>query len=405
MRSLTVAVCALALLFASAAGASRFFVVRVGLLSMGKNSSAVITSEHAFASFDPASSAQLSNWKAGTSVTVAASGNRVLIGNKGYSSVYFSSEGPTLTLRSKSARSYRGWLHVSSENGSLLVVNEVPLESYLIGVIPCEISASAPMEALKAQAIASRSYVIKKIDGFGSAKYDVDDTVSSQVYLGASFEKPTTNQAVRETANHLLFYQGRVVSAIFGANAGGMTEAAHLVWGGAPRPYLMPILDVDAAGQPYARNSKNFLWSAEFASETIAQAVALAGLGVGNVSEVEVAARTEAGRAMTISVRGSAGAVSMPSAQFRKALGFDKLRSTWFNIVKTESGWRFDGRGWGHGVGFCQDGAVGRAKAGQSHREILSAYFPGTQVGVVRGDPLHLSTRGSVVSRRKFSRG
>ncbi len=384
---------------------SSFFAVRVGLVSFGPTGSCVVSSDSAFAAYEGQADKPFAVLPAGGSCKVSAQGDRVLVGGKVCQTAYFSSSGSVLKLAVGAvSRRYRGWIHVSAENGRLLLVNEVSLETYLMGVVPCEMSASAPFEALKAQAIASRSYVIKKIDGWGSARYDVDDSVNCQVYRGAEYESENTNRAVRETANLLLTYQGKVADAVFGANAGGITEAEDAVWGGPPVPYLVPVSDLDASGKPYSADSKYFSWSVEFGPEQISKAMAGLGRPIGSVLDIRIAARTSTGRVSQLVVTGSEGSASVTSSELRKALGYDKLRSALFEVSKSGTGWRFYGKGWGHGVGLCQDGAVGRAKAGQTFEQILAAYYPGTQIALVRGDPLGLSSRGSVIDRRKFSR-
>lgn len=378
-------------------------VVRVGLLSLGSVAKATVSSSEAFAAFDPESQAQIGAWAGGSAVAVTAKGAVVEVGGKTFSRLYFSSKGPILDVKGTVSRPYRGWIHVSAEAGKLVLVNEAPLDTYLMGVVPCEMSASAPEEALKAQAIVSRSYVITKIDKWATSKYDVDDSVNCQVYRGAQYEKEASTKAVRDTAGLLLTYQGKVVNAIFGANSGGMTEPAHEVWGGAPYSYLGAVLDTDPQGKPYAENSKHFLWTASFTASQVESALSAAKKSVGTPLDIRIEQRSSTGRAARVLIYGSSGTVSVAGSELRKYLGYDKLWSTWFNVVKEGGGWRFDGRGWGHGVGMCQDGAVGRAKAGQSFRQILAAYYPGTSVALVRGEPLQLSTRGSVVNRRKFS--
>jgi stage II sporulation protein D len=119
---------------------------------------------------------------------------------------------------------------------------------------------------------------------------------------------------------------------------------------------------------------------------------------------ITVTRRTASGRAAAVLLAGTAGQVEVKGNDLRWVLGIDRLRSTWFEASSTFIGWRFEGRGWGHGVGMCQDGARGRARSGQTYREILAAYFPGATVTVFRDEPLKLSARGGAIERATYSK-
>lgn len=386
--------------------AQPLYVVRVGLTGFSAEPSLTVSSKTAFAAYDATTQRRLGVYVAGAEVLLKQSEDG-LVGVAGtrVPAVYFASENSILTISgSKGSRSYRGWMFVGSDSSGLYAVNELPLEDYLLGVIPCEISPSAPMEAIKAQAVAARSYTIRKIGRFKDQPYDVDDTVRTQVYRGTEREDPRTTSAVRATAGQILTYNGAVVDAIYGAVSGGQTENCHEVWGGSPVPYLTSFPDVDERGRPYADGSKYMTWTVAYTQIEFESLLRAAGYSLGSIVEVRVESQTSSGRAATVRIVGTHGDASIRANDLRWILGVDRLRSTWFNVGRTPTGWEFAGRGWGHGVGLCQAGAVGRAKAGQSYLEILAAYYPGTRLQVVRGDPLALATRGSIVDRKRFSR-
>jgi stage II sporulation protein D len=134
-------------------------------------------------------------------------------------------------------KGYRGSLEISPAERGLLVVNELPLEEYLIGLINCEISSVWPLEAIKAQAVIARSYALHQKEARKGARYHLEATVMDQVYDGCSVEDDRAALGVRETAGEVLMFNGKVALAFFHSNCGGHTEAAEQVWGN-KLPYL-----------------------------------------------------------------------------------------------------------------------------------------------------------------------
>ncbi len=382
------------------------YVVRVGLVSHGASDRFTISSESQFAAYHGQTHQRLGVYQPRSVVTVTAAGSgEIRVAGATIPAVYFAAETSVLRLSgAKQNRRYRGWLHLSNLGGNLAAVNEIPLEDYLQGVLPCEISPSSPPEAMKAQAVAARSYTVRKIGHFKDQPYDVDDTVRTQAYFGTEKEDPRSTAAVQATRGQVLVYGGAVVNAIYGAISGGQTENCHEVWGGSPVPYLTSFADVDPSGRPYAEGSRYMAWTADYTSAEFEALLRAGGYSLGSVVDVEIAQKTTTGRAATVRIIGTHGEAAIKANDLRWILGIDRLRSTWFNVGRVPNGWQFAGRGWGHGVGMCQYGAIGRAKAGQTYQEILGAYYQGASLLEVRGDPLALSTRGSIVTRKRFGR-
>jgi stage II sporulation protein D len=379
-------------------------VVRVGLVTMGNPGEFTITASEAFGAYESVSNEAVGTWGAAELVKVRADGDWVRIGSKLYASIYFSGDGSKLKLFGPVAtRKYRGWLHFSARAGKLTAVNEVGLETYLMGVVPCEMGPASPPEALKAQAVAARTYTLRRIGAFAAQGYDVDDTTRCHTYKGADVEDPRSNEAIRLTSGQILVYNGRPIEAFYATVSGGITASGSEVFKSA-EPYLVSIRDVDETGRPYAADNKYFTWTKEVTAEELLAAIAPLGLQGKEVTEFAVGGRTESGRVSFVKVVSDGGEIAIPAGDLRKALGNDALRSTLFEISKTSAGWRLDGKGWGHGVGMCQAGAIGRAKAGQRYEDILRAYYSGVELLTVRGSALDLATRGgSRVDRLKFS--
>jgi stage II sporulation protein D len=217
---------------------------------------------------------------------------------------------------------YRGRARLVRDGRALLVVNTVALESYLQGVVPAEMPAAWPPEALAAQAVIARSYALRSRRP--AAAYDVYADVRSQVYGGMAPELASTNAAVRATRGEVVTAGGLIAQTFFFSTSGGRTAANEDVWGGIPISYLRPVADPHDDLSPYHD------WTARFTDAAARRK--LRGLGIGRFASMRVAARTSAGRAATVEVRGETGTVTTVSAaRIQALLG---LRSTWFDVAE-----------------------------------------------------------------------
>ena len=260
-------------------------------------------------------------------------------------------------------RRYPGFLRVLARDGGALWINVVELETYLEGVLPGEMPASFPLEALKAQAVIARTYALSRLGS--DPDYDLCATSRCQVYLGRVEANPRYRAAIRATRGRLLAYRGRPVKAVYHADSGGRTASSREVWGKA-YPYLRTQPD------PYTRAR---LWRLTPDAEAVRRALSRLGIELGQVAGFEVLGRTESGRIGALRVRGSGGTAVLRTPQvtaFLRALG---LPST---LARLEDGWTFVGQGSGHGVGLSQWGAKGLAERGYGWRAILGHYYPGT---------------------------
>jgi stage II sporulation protein D len=212
-------------------------------------------------------------------------------------------------------RAYRGQLHVSVVSGRLRAINVVGLEQYLYGVVPSEVPSTWPAEALKAQAVAARSYALSHLQ---AGAFDLYDDVRSQVYLGIPHEKPSTNAAVDATAGRVLLYAGRVAKTFFFSTSGGRTMSAADAWGEVV-PYLVSVPDPHDALSPY-HDWGPFAYTAT----RLRRALKVPG----ELVDVRTT-RNRSGRAATVVATGTAGEATVSAADARQALG---LRSTWFEI-------------------------------------------------------------------------
>jgi stage II sporulation protein D len=268
---------------------------------------------------------------------------------------------------------YRGVAEISPGDKGLLVVNDLPLEEYLVGLINCEISSAWPIEAVKAQAVIARTYALNRKQARKGSPYHLESSVMDQVYNGCEIEDSRARRGVSETAGEVLVYHGAIIQAFYHSNCGGRTEAAENVWG-ASLPYLK---GVDCQ---YCLTSQASAWEQKLSLKEIEEKLRTAGIKVGTVSDIRNGVLNNRGRLKNIVMISSRGEVSVTGDQFRKAIGYGIIKSTKVTIRVANGEAFFSGFGNGHGVGLCQWGAKQRALEGFSYAEILSYYYPGTEL-------------------------
>jgi stage II sporulation protein D len=286
-------------------------------------------------------------------------------------------------------RPYRGSLLIRPRGSYAIdVIEQVGLEDYLYGVLPREVGVDWPADSLKAQAVISRTYVVANLRKSAGKDFDVTSDVFSQVYGGLQDEHPASNAAVDATQGEILVDdKGAPILAFFHSSCGGKTESPEYVWQEIKEPpkYLTSVRDT------YCKDDPFFSWSFEIGADTLQKRLRHAHFKVGSVRDVTVAKESPSGRAYVIEVESVQGKskssvkTRIPGNAFRLAVGADALRSTLLTTIKRRGNvYRFEGHGWGHGVGLCQWGALGRAKAGHSYTNILDAYYP--HVRLVKGN-------------------
>lgn len=270
-------------------------------------------------------------------------------------------------------KGYRGHLEVYPSEKGLLVVDEMLLEDYLVGLINCEISSQWPIEAVKAQAVVARTFAIFQKQSRKNLLYQLESTVYDQVYGGSDIEDSRAARAVLETRGEVVHYNDKIIQAFFHSNCGGHTEASHNVWS-VTLPYLR---GVDCT---YCMQSPSVLWELALSPKKIETQLRAAGYNVTGLERIQVLSRYPSGRISKLEFVSAKGNVAIPAVAFRKIMGYSVIRSTDFEVKLVEGDFVFAGTGYGHGVGLCQWGAKQRAEEGFSYREILSYYYPGTRV-------------------------
>ncbi|RMD67098.1 MAG: SpoIID/LytB domain-containing protein [Cyanobacteria bacterium J149] len=266
-------------------------------------------------------------------------------------------------------RWYRGRVLLVPQGKGITAINYVDLEDYLYSVVGAEAIPSWPKDALKAQAVAARTYALYKRNSGRNQLFDLDTTTATQVYKGLSSEYTTTHQAVRETMGEVMTYNNQIILAVFHSSSGGHTENVEDIWV-SPLPYLRGVVDYD-------QNSPVFSWNKSVSPSTMSRIVG----GVGNIQALIPQKTTPQGRIVTMRVVGDRTTKNVAGSDLRKALD---LRSTLFRVSLGGNSLQVSGRGFGHGLGLSQWGAQYLAQNGVNYRQILAHYYRNAKLSTLK---------------------
>jgi stage II sporulation protein D len=279
-------------------------------------------------------------------------------------------------------RWYRGRAVLVPTGQGLTAVNYVDIERYLYSVLGGEMNGNWPQEALKAQAVAARTYALYQRERTRSGVFDVGDTTRWQVYRGVQDESSGTQMAVNATEGQVLTYQGRLIEAVFHSSAGGYTDNSEEIWSEA-RPYLRAVPDFDQGAPVYQ-------WRKTFTPAQLSSLIP----GIGEIRAFEPQQVTTGGRVKRMLVKGSQGTQTIEGDRMRDLLD---LRSTKFAVKPiygklasknapqaVPASFEVDGNGFGHGLGLSQYGAYNLAKEGKNYQTIVLHYFSSTQLSRIQ---------------------
>ncbi|MBC8014393.1 MAG: SpoIID/LytB domain-containing protein [Sporomusaceae bacterium] len=396
--------------------------IRVGILSNQQNIS--VSADAHIQILNAATGELVARLRAGEKGTITVSKNRISINGKQAAAVKLN----LLVLKNDGEHSieinkkkYRGsiGIHMTHGKTGLTVVNTLPIEQYLYGVIAKEISPKWPLEAVKAQAVAARSYALYNLNKHQVDEYDVCVTTDCQVYGGQDSEAPEVIKAVDDTSGQVIMAQGKIIPAYFHSSSGGYTENSENVWG-TYQSYLRGVVDYD-------HNSPQFKWEKRLTTYELQEAINKAGYKIGTLKTIELVPLTSqpmstvergvSGRVKVIRFIGSTGSAQLTGEKMRKIL---QLKSTLFDISimrpakevvefdtnvppQYKRGFSTDkkgihsatgrqgeiiiitGFGFGHGLGLSQWGAKAMAEKGPKgdttyFKEILKHYYQGTAI-------------------------
>ena len=273
---------------------------------------------------------------------------------------------------------YSGILNLLVLDSEILVINILGIEKYLSSVVGSEMPAKWPLEALKAQAIASRTYALKQK---GNPIYDIDSTQKNQVYNGLESRTYKTARAVRSTRSLVLTYKNKLINALFHSSSGGMTENSQDVWKN-EYPYLSSVRDFD-------RNNPKLQWKKKFSSGELQKLFP----EIGGIKKIEILNITNTGRVKNVKIFGKYGSDQISGVDIRKRMN---LKSTFMRFKFIEDKKYISdndnsnnpiektlivfGQGSGHGVGMSQWGARYMASKGQKAERILKHFYKGVRI-------------------------
>jgi stage II sporulation protein D len=274
-------------------------------------------------------------------------------------------------------RSYKGSMEViEDKNATLTVINELSLEEYVMGVLAGETPRNWPLEALKAQAIAARTFAVLNRSQARQRgdSYDLEGTAFFQMYQGSDLVNDNIRKAVIQTRGDVLTYKSGLIQAFFHSNCGGRTARALDVWS-KDMPYLRSV------ECSYGNNGPHYHWKAEFPVVDLVHKLQKAGVPLADVVRLQAAAWDESGRMAQVAIMDENGYErKMRGSVLRMTVGPDIIRSTRFEASVGQDKIHFAGKGWGHGVGLCQEGAYGMALKGFGAFDILRHYYHGVMV-------------------------
>lgn len=269
---------------------------------------------------------------------------------------------------------YRGDIVIRNGPGEKLdLIEYLSIEEYLYGVLPVEMSPDWPLEALKAQAVASRTYAMRFINP--TRDYDVTNGVEMQVYSGTNKINSRIIDAVDSTRGEVLKYKGKLVMAFFHACCGGHTASSKSAWGEAVIKPLFGVAD------PFCKPSRHYRWEYFISNSDLLKFIQSQSSTALRVTGLKIHQKDRSGRAASFKVTTDKGHKVVSATDMRKRFGTFEFRSTYItSITPVKGGFELAGRGWGHGVGMCQEGAKYMANKGKPYTRILRHYYPGAAI-------------------------
>jgi len=312
--------------------------------------------------------------------------------------LYPDRRGAVMTL---DGRAYHGYFVVVARSSGLVLVNRLRLEDYVRGVVGNEIGKGGDglLEALKAQAVAARTYAYLKVDDEDGDPFDVRATEMDQVYGGVAAQSPMTERACADTRGEIIHFNGVPVAAFYSSNCGGRTAGAGEVWNGSAPKYLQSVHDrKNRRTDDWCKGSKYYRWEVRWEASRFMEIFAKNyprfhpwdGKPFGSLKNLRVVKRGKSGRVTILEVETTNGRYRIQRDTIRWTLrrpdrGEPALLSTYIDVDVDGRGGKaarvkISGRGYGHGVGMCQVGAMAMSRQGESYRDILTHYYHDVEI-------------------------
>lgn len=308
--------------------------------------------------------------------------NRLLFNNRLYAegSIWISSQSSVNILKrgQSHVRRYMGIIELKPTNGGIYVINHLPTETYLEGVLNAEISTKWDMDVVKAQAVISRTFALYQRKTRLNKPWHMTSSHFDQVYQGANISDVRGKFAIKKTHGLVVKYQNKLAQTFYHSNCGGKTEDPVYVWQN-PVPYLR-VKDV-----PFGKEDPKYHWKQTFSSQQLKKILRKSGMRLSNIQNVYISEKTASDRAYKITFENAKKSLHMKAKDFRRLAGYRKIQSLLFDVVKVPGGFFFKGKGNGHGVGLCQWAAKEMADKGYNYTDILNFFYDGIQLDRYNG--------------------
>jgi len=275
------------------------------------------------------------------------------------------------------ARRYSGSLEVVPHKKGVYLINHIHTEAYLAGVLGAEIKTSWPMAAVKAQAVIARTYALYRRFERKHSLWHLSASTGDQVYLGLEVADQRAKFAIEGTRGVVVSYKGRLAKTFFHANCGGMTEDPGMVWS-----YSFPYYQVFEV--PFGMQDPGYEWEVSLTWAQLSKVAKKIGLKKQRIQSIEITQRTSSGRAHQLQFSGRQ-VQNVRAKDFRKFVGYNKVKSLMFEVTPNEKGILIIGQGRGHGVGLCQWAAKEMGDKGYSYQDILHFFYRPTDLGYYEG--------------------
>lgn len=309
--------------------------------------------------------------------TITVQKNRISIGKTSFKSnkIMLKSDDPEAIYLEN--RKFRGNLIFIRDGVRLSVINHIEIDDYVSGVLIYEASHYWPIEALKAMVVVVRTFALYQAGENAAKDYDLTSDIYSQVYGGQTAERYRLNEAVEQTKNIMLTFQGKILPAFHHATCAGHTEDASLLWNIDLSPLKGVLCD-------FCKESPHYNWHQVSGEAEIREKLKTAGYDIGRINDIVILGKDPSGRIKDLRIISDKKDITISGKDFRNIIGPNVIKSTNFSLSLINGDIVFEGLGWGHGVGLCQWGAYFMAKQGYSYEQILKYYFPGSELSGIK---------------------
>lgn len=358
--------------------------LRIGLVRLFNNAQQVVVYSDTDLSFSDSKGHVLTTLTAGSQVTLCLKNGKVSFSANGSDcasakeiEIASVASGGLIKLENSTGGSakYRGKIIVKVDGSSLLLINIVDLEDYLLSVLPSEMPSVFQIEAQKAQAISARTFAWATHGKHKKDGYDLCDSTDCQMYEGVSHERTASTEAVKATAGMVMTYNGKLISAMYCSDCGGRTKDGN-------SPYLCSVTDKPEGSSEEACEHDGHSWTKSWTVDEFEKMLQKSHPRIKDIKNICVTDQDGSGRAESVKIDCGNGSTAVDGTDFRSLFGNSVIKSTFFTAKIENGNVLFEGKGFGHGIGLCQFGANGLASSpyNYTYDRILKHYYRGIEI-------------------------